>query len=132
MLRRLIIVIAAASAIGVSSCPTDVFAARRTTDAAVAADSVPSWDVTPSCRAAASIAYSQTPSDRLTSCLASEQRTREELNKNWSTFPATDRISCVKSLTFSPTYTELVTCLEMRRDVKNPSGTKPPDTKPRP
>ena len=131
MLRRLIIAIAAASAIGVSSCPTDVLAARRTTDAAVAADSVPSWDVTASCRAAASITYGQTPSERLTSCLASEQRTREELNKNWSTFPAADRISCVKSLTFSPTYTELVTCLEMRRDVKNPSGTKPPDTKPR-
>ena len=131
MVRRLIIAIVAASAIGVSSYPTGVFAARRTTDAAVAADSVPSWDVTASCRAAASIAYSQTPSERLTSCLASEQRTREELNKNWSTFPATDRISCVKSLTFSPTYTELVTCLEMRRDVRNPSGTKPPDTKPR-
>jgi hypothetical protein len=66
----------------------------------------------------------------LTSCLASEQRTREELNKNWSTFPAADRISCVKSLTFSPTYTELVTCLEMRRDVKNMRDAKPADTKP--
>jgi hypothetical protein len=132
MLRRLIIAIAAASAIGVSFCPFDVLAARRTTGAAVAADSVPIWDVTASCRAAASIAYGQTPSERLTSCLASEQRTREELNKNWPTFPADDRINCVKSLTFSPTYTELVTCLEMRRDVKNPSGTKPPDTKPRP
>jgi hypothetical protein len=30
-----------------------------------------------------------------------------------------NRISCVKSLSFSPTYTELVTCLEMRRDIKN-------------
>ena len=65
------------------------------------------------------------------SCLASEQRTREELNKNWSTFPAADRTSCVKSLTFSPTYTELVSCLEMRRDVKNVGGAKPDDTKPR-
>jgi hypothetical protein len=36
----------------------------------------------------------------------------------------------VKSLTFSPTYTELVTCLEMRRDVKNQRDAKPADTKP--
>ena len=130
MLRRLVIALAAASAIGVSFCPLDVLAARRTTRAAVAADSVPSWDVTGSCRAAASIAYGQTPSERITSCLAAEQRTREELNKNWPTFPADDRVKCVKSLTFSPTYTELVTCLEMRRDVRNPSGTKPSDAKP--
>jgi hypothetical protein len=127
MLRRLIIAIAAASALGISFCPTN--ASARRTRAAVA-DSVPSWDLTASCRAAASAAYSQTPGDRVTSCLASEQRTREELNKNWSTFPAADRISCVKSLTFSPTYTELVTCLEMRRDVKNPRDAKPADTKP--
>ena len=118
MLRRLIIAIAAASALGISFCPTD--ASARRTRAAVA-DSVPSWDLTASCRAAASVAYSQTPNERLTSCLASEQRTREELNKNWSTFPAADRIGCVKSLTFSPTYTELVTCLEMRRDMGSPS-----------
>ena len=129
MLRRLIITIAAVSALASSFCPID--ASARRTRAAPVADSVPSWDVTASCRAAARIAYSQTPSDRLTSCLASEQRTREELNKNWSTFLAADRISCVQSLTFSPTYTELVTCLEMRRDVKNPSGTKIPGAKPR-
>jgi hypothetical protein len=131
MLRRLIVAIASVY-VGISFCPTDILAARRTTRAAVAADSVPSWDVTASCRGASSVAYSQTASERLTSCLASEQRTREELNKNWSTFPTADRIGCVKSLTFSPTYTELMTCLEMKRDVKNPSGTKPPDTKPRP
>ena len=128
MLRRLIIAIAA-SALGISFYPTD--ASARRTRAAVA-DGVPSWDLTASCRVAAPVAYSQTSSERLTSCLASEQRTREELNKSWSTFPAADRIGCVKSLTFSPTYTELMTCLGMRRDVKNPSGTKPPDTKPRP
>src|SRR5262249_15711036 len=128
MMRRLIIALAAASALGISFCPTDA-SARRTRDAV--ADGVTNWDVTASCRAAASIAYGQTPSDRLESCLASEQRTREELNKNWSTFPAADRIGCVKSLTFSPTYTELATCLEMRRDVRNlRDDAKPADTNP--
>jgi hypothetical protein len=126
MLRRLIIALAAASALGISCCPTD--AAARRTRAAVA-DSVPRWDETESCRAAA-LAGHETPSERLKGCLASEQRTREELDKNWSTFPAADRVACVKSLTFSPTYTELATCLEMRRDLKNSRDAKPPDTNP--
>jgi hypothetical protein len=126
MLRRLIIALAAASALGISFCPTD--ASARRTRAAPVADSVPSWDLTASCRAAGTAGFSQTPSERVTSCLASEQRTREELNKYWSTYPAEDRIGCVKSLTFSPTYTELVTCLEMRRDVRVLRGPKPADT----
>jgi hypothetical protein len=63
-------------------------------------------------------------------CLAGEERTRDNLNKNWSTFPAADRSACVKSLTFSPTYTELATCLEMRSQVKNLRDAKPADTKP--
>ena len=128
MLRRSTIATATVSALGISFCSIDVSA--RKSSVAVAG-SFPNWDVTASCRGAASAGSNQTPSGRLESCLASEQRTREELNKNWSTFPAADRTSCVKSLTFSPTYTELVTCLEMRRDVKNVGGAKPDDTKPR-
>ena len=127
MLRRLTIAIASVSALGISFCPT--YASARRTSVAVSG-SVPSWDVTASCRAAGSIAFGQTPSERVTTCLASEQRTREEITKNWSTFPAADRIGCVKSLTFSPTYTELLTCLEMRRNVKKSRDAKPADTKP--
>jgi len=51
MLRRLIIAIAAVSVLGISFCPT---ASARRTRVAVA-DGVPSWDVTPSCRGAASV-----------------------------------------------------------------------------
>jgi hypothetical protein len=129
MLRRLIIGLAAASALGISFCPTD--ASGRRTRAAPVAESVPSWDLTASCRAAGSIGLSNlTPDESKKICLAKEQRTREELDKNWSTFPAADRIGCVKSLTFSPSYTELVTCLEMRRDVRNSRDAKPGDTNP--
>jgi hypothetical protein len=125
----IIVGIAAVSALALSFCPADA-SAQRTRPAPVA-DTVPSWDVTASCQAAARVAYNATPSERLQSCLASEQRTRDELNKNWSTFSAADRISCVKSLTFSPTYTELMTCLEMRRDVANSRDAKPGNTNPR-
>jgi len=121
MLRRLAIAIAAAAVLG-SFCPTDALARRTRT---AVADSVPNWDLSASCRTAASLGFSGTPSDISQSCLASEQRTREELNKKWATFPAEDRIGCVKSMTFSPTYTELMTCLEMRRDVKALRGDVP-------
>jgi hypothetical protein len=119
MLRRLTVAIAAAAALGISFCPTDALARRTRT---AVADSVPNWDLSASCRTAASLGFGGTPSDISQSCLASEQRTREELNKYWSAYSAV-----------SPTYTELLTCLEMRRDVKVLRGdAKPTDTKPRP
>ncbi|MGB9271880.1 MAG: hypothetical protein WCB74_22070 [Pseudolabrys sp.] len=60
MLRRLTIAIAVASALGISFCPTDA-SARRTRAAVV--DGVPSWDQPATCRAAASIAFGQTPNE---------------------------------------------------------------------
>ncbi len=65
----------------------------------------------------------QDPKVNLKRCLDSEQHTREGLEKDWSTFPAADRIKCVKTQTFSQTYSELATCLEMQRDLEN--GAKP-------
>jgi len=116
MSRRLMTAVAAVS-VGIWFCPNDAVA-----------DSLPSWNVTASCRGAASAGYIEQTSERLKSCLESEQRTREQLNKDWSTFPAADRLKCVKSLTFSPTYTELATCLEMNRDIRN--SAKPPEAIP--
>jgi hypothetical protein len=117
MSRRLMIVIATSFTLGVWFYPS-----------AAVADNVPSWDVTASCRGAASAGYVQDTSQNFKNCLDSEQRTREQLNKNWSTFPAADRIECVKAQTFEPTYTELATCLEMKRDIQN--GAKPADAVP--
>jgi hypothetical protein len=90
-----------------------------------ASDGVPHLNVTPSCKGAAEAGYIARTEDRLKSCLDSEQRTRDDLVKNWSTFPAADRAYCISSIRgFEPTYTELVTCLEMKRDVRN-TATKP-------
>jgi hypothetical protein len=58
MLRQLIIAIAVASALGISFYPSD--ASARRTRAAVA-DSVPSWDLTASCRAAGSLGSAKRP-----------------------------------------------------------------------
>jgi hypothetical protein len=53
-------------------------------------------------------------------CLQSEQTTRDELVKQWSTFSPSDKISCVNESRMGgeSSYTELLTCLEMARDVR--------------
>jgi len=53
-------------------------------------------------------------------CLDSEQQIREELAKQWSKFPAADKLHCVNESTMGgeSSYTELLTCLEMARDVR--------------
>jgi len=87
------------------------------------AGGVPKLNVTPSCRGAAQSGFIATTGDRLKSCVDTEQRTREQLAKDWEKFPAGDRTFCVSSIAgFEPTYSELATCLEMKRDLKN---TKP-------
>ena len=83
-------------------------------------DGVPNWDVTSSCRAAAKVAYTTDAASREKSCMEGENRTREKLVADWSTFPAAERTRCIKSIEwFSPTYTELIACLEMYGQVKN-------------
>jgi hypothetical protein len=92
----------------------------------VAADGVPKLNVTPSCQGAAKSGYISTTEDRLKSCIDSEMRTRQKLEEEWPKFPVVDRANCMASIAgFQPTYSELATCLEMKRDLRN---VKPPDT----
>jgi hypothetical protein len=53
-------------------------------------------------------------------CLDSERAVREELVKQWSSFAAADKTSCVNESRMGgeSSYTELLTCLEMARDVR--------------
>ena len=53
-------------------------------------------------------------------CLESERAVREELVKQWSSFAAADKTSCVNESRMGgeSSYTELLTCLEMERDVR--------------
>ena len=80
------------------------------------ADGVPKLDVAASCRAAAAATETK---DRLQTCLDSEQRSHDKLVKEWLDYTPVDRVNCSKAIIqFEPTYTELLTCLEMARDVK--------------
>ena len=91
-----------------------------------AAQGVPTIDIGPSCRAAAK----GTPGMQqdYDSCRKSEDAARELLVQQWTSFLAADRGSCFRlTTTGTPgTYTELLTCLEMKRDARklpNDTGT---------
>jgi hypothetical protein len=88
---------------------------------AFAADpQVPNLDVSPTCRPL-------DKSDMLdeSRCRKSEQEARDQLTRQWADFPAADRSQCIATATMggSASYVELITCLEMKRDVaKLPAG----------
>jgi DNA repair exonuclease SbcCD ATPase subunit len=83
---------------------------------------VPTLDVRPVCRGIASQSGLEAGLQRTSfeQCVQSEQTVRDQLNKEWSTFATADKSHCV---TLAKTggessYTELITCLEMARDVR--------------
>lgn len=89
------------------------------------ADTIPTFDVARSCRAAA--AETGAAQDRMQTCLQSEQRARDEIAQQWSKVAPAERDRCAQTASVggSPTYTELITCLEMARESKTPVTAQP-------
>jgi hypothetical protein len=89
----------------------------------VSADDVPVLDVQPICHGIASQAANPTerggPDLAFADCIKSERTMQGELAKVWSTFGPAEKGHCVRLATLGgePSYTELITCLEMARDV---------------
>ena len=105
-----------------------VIGATMTASVAVAAvDAVPTFNVEPSCRAAAQQAASP---DYASVCRNSEQKARNEMQQQWPQLNAADKAQCVSAATVggNPTYTELLTCLEMARDLRQLRGKGQPTT----
>jgi hypothetical protein len=89
------------------------------------AEGVPNLDVTTSCRGAARAVAQSESEKREKACYETEKNTKEKLQQSWSSFPVKDRTFCIGAVKgYAPTYTELSTCLEMIRDVRN-IGQKP-------
>lgn len=93
--------------------------------AAARSDEVPNLHVEQLCRGIASQSADQVmaeayPAVTFERCMQAERDDREELQKQWGGFTADDRRHCVAEATMggSSSYTELLTCLEMARDVK--------------
>ncbi len=107
-----------------------MFVAIKATMAAgivLAAAAVPNFDVGPSCHAAAARAASP---DALSICRSTEQKARDEVVRQWPQLSAADKQQCIPtaSLGGRPTYTELLTCLELARDVRQLHSKTPPGT----
>jgi hypothetical protein len=60
------------------------------------------------------------PSVTIKQCLEAEQQDRETMKNEWSTFSASEKKNCIAEATMGgeSSYTDLVTCLEMARDVR--------------
>ena len=85
-------------------------------------DDVPTLDVNPVCHGIATQGELE-EGLRQTSfqqCVQSEQATRDEIKKAWSSFSASDKSHCVALAKTGgeSSYTELLTCMEMARDVR--------------
>jgi hypothetical protein len=89
------------------------------------ADSVPNLNVDQVCQGIAvqggSSFHDPSIPKQKQDCIDSEREVRQELVKQWSKFSAADRRDCVNESTMGgeSSYTELLTCLEMARDVRD-------------
>jgi hypothetical protein len=90
-----------------------------------ASDAIPTLDVRPVCRGIASQSSDpgvgeKNQTDAFKQCLESEQAVRDQLKQKWSDFSAADKRHCVTLATTGgeSSNTELLTCLEMARDVR--------------
>lgn len=104
-----------AIAAAVSSLCCSIFPARS--------DEVPYINVRPICHGIASQSgesLSLGLTEQFQQCVTSEQEVHEQLKTEWHTFSAADKRHCVSLVKVGgeASYTELITCLEMARDVR--------------
>ena len=82
------------------------------------ADAVPKFDVEQACRRASEVSLSLGRSTG--DCKRDEEDAHGKLQQDWAQYSAAQRTGCVRlsSLGESPSYVELLTCLEMAKQAK--------------
>jgi hypothetical protein len=77
-------------------------------------DSMPKFDIARECRSEGGPQLTQQR------CAEDEAGARDELQPQWTQFSAGDKNMCIRetSMDGTPSYVELLTCLEMARDAK--------------
>jgi hypothetical protein len=80
------------------------------------AEGVPVFDMTPGCRAAATVTQKS-----FEACMSDEQDARKQLASQWEQFGAASRANCTQTETTggTPSYVELLTCLQMERAARS-------------
>jgi hypothetical protein len=91
---------------------------------------LPKLDMKFACRSSeqAVSAVISVTTDIYKSCLDDENDARDQLNKAWAEFPASDKARCIQPKEYLPSYVEWLTCLEMTRDVKTMRKGRPGPT----
>lgn len=85
---------------------------------AVAQD-IPAIDADKNCRAVAARIGEISPGRGPDQCIRSENESLAALRKEWGEFAAADRARCTARAKIGvPSYTQLLTCLEIARDVR--------------
>jgi hypothetical protein len=83
---------------------------------------VPTIDIKATCQAAASVMVNlmggSTTQNDVQICMDTENKAREQINKEWSTFRPSDREGCVQANIYLPSYVEWLTCFEMNKVVR--------------
>ena len=81
---------------------------------------LPKLDIERACHASeqAVAAVITVTSDMFSACVSDEKEAQDQLDKNWTTYPAVDKTRCIQPKEYMPGYVEWLTCLEMDRDVK--------------
>jgi uncharacterized protein CbrC (UPF0167 family) len=92
------------------------------------ADATPKLNIVPSCTAAAS--YAGLVGRDEAACVSDENDALDALNKNWSQYSSSDKSDCVGTVETGgpPSYVELLSCLEMMKDVAAIHKSEPPMT----
>ena len=85
-------------------------------------DDIPTLDVNPVCHGIAMQGELEAGLQQTSfkQCVDSEQVVRDEIKKEWSSFSTADKTHCVALARTGgeSSYTELITCMEMARDVR--------------
>jgi hypothetical protein len=82
----------------------------------------PNIDIQKTCQESSSALTDLTGNDNqdnYSTCMNDEQTAREQLVKNWTTYPALAKAQCVQPKEYLPGYVEWQACIEMTRDVFN-------------
>ena len=83
---------------------------------------VPSINIQETCRAAAAVMVNlmggSTSQNDVQICIETENKARQQLLKDWSTYQASDREGCIQANVYLPSYIEWLTCFEMNKSVR--------------
>jgi hypothetical protein len=82
------------------------------------ADTVPRHDIRSTCRAAVDLVGGGSGGRTVENCMSGEEAARKDLEKDWARVLPAERTQCIGTVNVggSPSYVELLICVEMIRD----------------